>query len=134
MTDPTSEPTGSPYAGPMEGGRRRIDRVLAEGFVDGLAILSLDEVRGRRRDAEQEEADLSYLRRLLQGRLDLVRAEQAAAAGPMRRKPGRSSTRCRGSSRTARGPRGARGGTSPWSRAASTTTAARLRRWPPTPS
>ncbi len=86
MTDPTSEPTGeptgSPYAGPMEGGRRRIDRVLAAGFVDNLAILSLDEVRGRRRDAEQEEADLSYLRRLLQGRLDLVRAEQARRGGP----------------------------------------------------
>ena len=82
MTDPTSEPTGSPYAGPMEGGRRRIDRVLAAGFVDDLAILSLDEVRGRRRDAEQEEADLSYLRRLLQGRLDLVRAEQERRGGP----------------------------------------------------
>ncbi len=61
---------------PMEGGRRRIDRVLAPDFVDGVAGRPLDEVRALRHDAEQEEADLSYVRRLLQGRMDLVRAEQ----------------------------------------------------------
>ncbi len=62
---------------PMANGRRRIDRVLAEDFLDGLGERSLDEVRALRHDAEQEEADLSYVRRLLQGRMDLVRAEQA---------------------------------------------------------
>jgi len=77
-----TEPTSGPYAGPVEGGRRRIDQVLGEGFLDDLAVLSLDEVRGRRRVAEQEEADLSYLRRLLQGRLDLVRAEQSRRGAP----------------------------------------------------
>ncbi|HYN74694.1 MAG TPA: aerial mycelium formation protein [Candidatus Limnocylindria bacterium] len=61
---------------PMANGRRRIDRVLAEDFLDGLGERSLDEVRALRHDAEQEEADLSYVRRLLQGRMDLVRAEQ----------------------------------------------------------
>lgn len=30
-----------------------------------------------RRDSQQEEADLSYLRRLLQGRIDILRAELA---------------------------------------------------------
>jgi RsiG-like len=65
---------------PMEGGRRRIDRVLAGDYVDGLATKSLDEVRALRHDAEQEEADLSYVRRLLQGRMDLVRAEQERRA------------------------------------------------------
>ncbi len=58
------------------GGRRRIDRVLAPDFSTGLGALGLAEVRARRDDAAQEETDLSYLRRLLHARIDLVRAEQ----------------------------------------------------------
>ncbi len=58
------------------GGRRRIDRVLDPGYVAGLAELELAEVRARRDDAAQEETDLSYLRRLLHARIDIVRAEQ----------------------------------------------------------
>lgn len=58
------------------GGRRRIDRVLDPGYVASLAELALDEVRARRDDAAQEETDLSYLRRLLHARIDIVRAEQ----------------------------------------------------------
>jgi hypothetical protein len=52
-----------------------VDRVLGEGFLEGLDGLSLQELRERRHDAEQEDADLSYIRRLLQGRLDIIRAE-----------------------------------------------------------
>ncbi|OLR90857.1 RsiG family protein [Actinokineospora bangkokensis] len=58
------------------GGRRRIDRVLAPGYVADLDALDLAEVRARRDDAAQEETDLSYLRRLLHGRIDIVLAEQ----------------------------------------------------------
>ncbi|MFC4858842.1 aerial mycelium formation protein [Actinophytocola glycyrrhizae] len=58
------------------GGRRRIDRVLAPDYVQDLGRLDLAEVRGRRDDAAQEETDLSYLRRLLHGRIDIVKAEQ----------------------------------------------------------
>jgi anti-sigma-K factor RsiG len=58
------------------GGRRRIDRVLAPDYLRDLDQLDLAEVRGRRDDAAQEETDLSYLRRLLHGRIDIVRAEQ----------------------------------------------------------
>jgi anti-sigma-K factor RsiG len=58
------------------GGRRRIDRVLDPGYVHGLEKLSLDELRERRDEAAQEETDLSYLRRLLHARIDIVRAEQ----------------------------------------------------------
>lgn len=58
------------------GGRRRIDRVLAPGFLDGIATRPLEEVRSLRDDAAQEETDLSYLRRLLHARIDIVRAEQ----------------------------------------------------------
>ncbi len=56
-------------------GTRRIDRVLAEDYLSGLASAPLEDVRALRTDAEQEEVDLSYLRRLIQGRLDVLRAE-----------------------------------------------------------
>ncbi|WP_282090528.1 aerial mycelium formation protein [Streptomyces tendae] len=42
-----------------------------------LTVLSLPELRTLRRDAQREEADLSYVRRLLQGRIDILRAELA---------------------------------------------------------
>lgn len=62
-------------------GRRRIDRVLAENYLDDLRGLPLDELRALRDEADQEETDLSYLRRLLQGRIDLIRAELARRSG-----------------------------------------------------
>jgi hypothetical protein len=65
----------------MVEGNRRIDRVLDDEFVVGLEGLPLADVRERRRDAEQEETDLSYLRRVLQGRLDILRAELGRRAG-----------------------------------------------------
>ncbi|MET9129816.1 RsiG family protein [Streptomyces antibioticus] len=40
-----------------------------------LLRLSLPELRTLRRDAQRDEADLSYVRRLLQGRIDILRAE-----------------------------------------------------------
>lgn len=61
--------------GRPEEGDRSIDRVLAEDYLDGMGEAPLPEVRRRRDDAEQEEVDLSYLRRLVQGRIDIVRAE-----------------------------------------------------------
>ena len=66
----------------QQGGRRRIDLVLGEGFLDGLPELPVDQLRERRAEAEQEETDLSYARRLLHGRLDLLRAEQERRSGP----------------------------------------------------
>ncbi|MBT1183764.1 AmfC protein [Streptomyces sp. CJ_13] len=39
--------------------------------------LGLPELRALRRDAQRDEADLSYIRRLLQGRIDILRAELA---------------------------------------------------------
>ncbi|WP_232248670.1 RsiG family protein [Streptacidiphilus rugosus] len=46
-----------------------------------LSALSLDELRALRRHAQQDEADLSYLRRLLQGRVDILRAELDRRSG-----------------------------------------------------
>jgi len=65
----------------MVQGNRRIDKVLDPEFVDGLDQISLDDLRERRKEADQEETDLSYLRRVLQGRLDILRAELARRSG-----------------------------------------------------
>jgi FtsZ-binding cell division protein ZapB len=59
----------------VPGGQRRIDRVLDPRFVADVGQLDLAELRTRREEVEAEEADISYLRRLLQGRLDILRAE-----------------------------------------------------------
>jgi hypothetical protein len=63
------------------GGNRRIDRVLDDHFLDDLGSRSLADLRSRRDDAEQEEVDTSYLRRLVQGRIDILRAELARRSG-----------------------------------------------------
>jgi hypothetical protein len=62
---------------PSGQGLRRIDRVLAEDYLAGLQEAPLADVRALRAEAEQEEADLSYVRRLVQGRIDIIRAELA---------------------------------------------------------
>ncbi len=59
----------------VPGGRRRIDRVLDPRFVADVEALGLDELRSRRSEAEAEERSISYLRRMMQGRLDILRAE-----------------------------------------------------------
>jgi hypothetical protein len=61
----------------MPGGRRRVDKVLAPDFGTHLDDLTLGELRARRHEAEQEEADLSFLRRMLHGRIAIVEAELA---------------------------------------------------------
>jgi hypothetical protein len=42
-----------------------------------LTLPRLSELRVLRRDAQRDEADLSYVRRLVQGRIDILRAELA---------------------------------------------------------
>ena len=63
------------------GGNRRIDRVLADDYLSDLGSAPLADLRKRRDDAEQEETDLSYLRRLIQGRIDILRAELSRRGG-----------------------------------------------------
>lgn len=55
--------------------QRRIDRILAEGYAEGLERRSTDEIRAMRDECEEEETGISYARRVLQGRLDIIRAE-----------------------------------------------------------
>lgn len=68
----------------MDGGerkRRRIDRVTAPDLLDALPERGPEEIRALRDDCRLEEARLSYTRRLLQGRLDIARAEAARRSG-----------------------------------------------------
>jgi hypothetical protein len=52
-----------------------MDVLLDPAFVDGLRDLPLAEIRDRRRQCSEVEVGLSYFRRLVQGRLDIVLAE-----------------------------------------------------------
>jgi hypothetical protein len=63
------------------GGNRRIDKIRDPSFVDGLSDLSLDDVRARRDDCLAEREYLSLLRRLLQGRAEILKAEAESRAG-----------------------------------------------------
>lgn len=54
---------------------------LADIPVTDLGALDLAALRTLRRDAQQEEADLSYLRRMLHGRIDILRAEVERRGG-----------------------------------------------------
>lgn len=55
---------------------------LAVAEPPPLKTLTLPEVRVLRRRAQQDEADLSYVRRLLQGRIDILRAELTHRTDP----------------------------------------------------
>lgn len=52
-----------------------------EGVTVDLTDWSLDDLRSKRRTAEQEEQELSYVRRLLHGRIDIIKAELRRRAG-----------------------------------------------------
>jgi hypothetical protein len=58
--------------------RRRIDQVLDPSYVQGLDDIPVPELRTKLRHAHEEEDDLSYVRRLLHGRLDILKAELEA--------------------------------------------------------
>jgi hypothetical protein len=56
-------------------GHRRIDRIRDPAFVQGLDRLDIDELRVRRDDCLAEREYLSLLRRLVQGRAEILQAE-----------------------------------------------------------
>lgn len=53
----------------------RLEDVLAPSFTQGLGDLPDDELRMRLRTSREEEYALSYVRRILHGRLDILWAE-----------------------------------------------------------
>lgn len=56
-------------------GRRGLDRVTAPDLLERAAGAPIDQVRALRDQCKDEEIRLSFARRMLQGRLDIVRAE-----------------------------------------------------------
>ena len=64
--------------------RRRIDQVLEDGFAS-VDDVDIDELRSRRQMAHDVENELSYYRRLLHGRMDLIRFEQRRRTGEEKR-------------------------------------------------
>lgn len=68
-------------------GHRRIDRIRQPGFVDGLGDLALDELRERRDECLAEREYLSLLRRLVQGRAEILRAEIERRGGTEQQVP-----------------------------------------------
>ena len=65
--------------------RRRIDLVLEDGFTSDLSSEDLDTLRAKRAMADEVETELSYYRRLLHGRLDLLAFEMRRRAGTEQR-------------------------------------------------
>lgn len=55
--------------------RRRIDQVLGPDFTERVSDLPLEELRRRRDLAEEVERELSFYRRLIHGRMDLIAFE-----------------------------------------------------------
>jgi hypothetical protein len=49
--------------------------MLEEGYLDGLEAKPLDEVRTMHEECLEVETEVSYVRRLAQARIDIVRAE-----------------------------------------------------------
>lgn len=60
---------------PAPAGGAAVDELLEPAFLQNATTQPMAEVRRLRREAEQQEVNLSYTRRLLQGRLDIVRRE-----------------------------------------------------------
>lgn len=59
----------------MSENRRRIDVLLEPDYLDDIGNVDLEELRRRRHTAEDVETQISYYRRLLHGRMDLLNFE-----------------------------------------------------------
>jgi hypothetical protein len=55
--------------------RRRIDKVLDPEFLVDLSEWPLDELRRRQTECLEIETEVSYIRRMTQGRIDILEAE-----------------------------------------------------------
>ena len=58
-----------------------LDVLLADDYLVGLPEMSLEDIRDRRAECWEAEDALSVLRRMVQGRLDIVHAELQRRAG-----------------------------------------------------
>ncbi|MEU6392893.1 ABC transporter substrate-binding protein [Streptomyces sp. NPDC046939] len=80
---PSTLRSGDPDAAAARPPVQRVDSPeLPAAPTHDLARLDLPELRRVRRESQQDEADLSYVRRLLQGRIDILRAELGRRRDP----------------------------------------------------
>jgi hypothetical protein len=65
-------------------GTHDLGDILGPDYLAGIGTLPMDVLRAKRGDCQEVEVALSYLRRLIQGRLDIVLAERRrrAEGGP----------------------------------------------------
>lgn len=59
----------------------RLDSIMLPQYVEALGSRSMGELRDMKQECDEEEAALSYARRLLQGKIDLISAELHARTG-----------------------------------------------------
>jgi hypothetical protein len=64
---------------------RRLDRITASEYVDDVDGRPLEELRAMERETLEVETEISYVRRLAQGRIDILEAERdrRAAGGAL---------------------------------------------------
>jgi len=60
--------------------RPALEQILGDAYLEGLRERSMDEIRQVRADCEAFETELSFERRLLQGRVDIIKDELARRA------------------------------------------------------
>jgi hypothetical protein len=65
----------------LEQNRRRIDIIRDPAFVTELASMETADLRARRDMCDEVASELNYYRRMLHGRLDLLRFEQRRRTG-----------------------------------------------------
>jgi len=65
----------------VEPRRRRIDQVTEPAYVEDLESLTMEELRDRRRVLDDLDTELSFYRRMLHGRMDLLSFEIRRRSG-----------------------------------------------------
>lgn len=65
----------------LDQNRRRIDIIADDTFAQDLENVALDDLRDRRRLCDAVDTELSYYRRLLHGRMDLLAFEMRRRSG-----------------------------------------------------
>ncbi|MGH9021730.1 MAG: aerial mycelium formation protein [Acidimicrobiia bacterium] len=61
----------------MPQSQRRLDRVLEPAYLEGIAARPTDELESMRAECDEIETEVSYVRRLAQARIEILRAERA---------------------------------------------------------
>ena len=64
-----------------EASRRSVDRIFDPSYVDNLTTVPVEELRKKKAECEALEAEVSYARRLIQGKLDILRHGVERVAG-----------------------------------------------------